>query len=442
EVYRIYRRPGHDVTSEDRRWLAAAAAAAKPRLQPRAAQRLDDLFAALVDELPPGSPQAMLAMRWQQLTSPATAKGVEDTAIYTPGGLLALADVGSEPDGTIDRKSMDAFLADRARTSPYGLSALSTHDSKRSCDARCRLAALSEFSERWCDVVDRLERHAVGDQPDAADRRYFYQSALAIWPLDGQEDANLTTRLVDHMTKASREAKRHTSWTAPDAGYESAMTDFVETFLADGQRTTLLAAIVEEIAPAAVARSLAAVVLRAISPGVPDVYQGDDQWMLALVDPDNRGNVDVAAHFAGLRALPDLASADLVTNWQNGRVKQLTVRNSLRWRRGLTEPSRMQVDPLVIEGPGSDAGYALRRGAGSGGAVGVITKAPGTIAGPGAFATGDVWKGTDLDVSPLGASALTDVLTGQVHKPTASGRVALSDVLSVLPVALLSATAG
>ena len=49
--------------------------------------------------------------------------------------------------------------------------------------------------------------------------------------------------------------------------------------------------------------SLSQLLLKLTSPGVPDVYQGDELEALALVDPDNRRPVDWEARRTALAAL-------------------------------------------------------------------------------------------------------------------------------------------
>jgi (1->4)-alpha-D-glucan 1-alpha-D-glucosylmutase len=89
--------------------------------------------------------------------------------------------------------------------------------------------------------------------------------------------------------------------------------------------------------------SLAQVVLKLTSPGVPDLYQGNEAWDLSLVDPDNRRPVDFAGRrkmLDGLRSIldsdpPDLARqvADLLAHSIDGRIKMYLTAKTLRYRR-------------------------------------------------------------------------------------------------------------
>ena len=105
-------------------------------------------------------------MKFQQLTGPVMAKGVEDTAFYRYNRLVALNEVGSDPAafGT----SVAEFHrenAERARRWPHGLLTSSTHDTKRSEDVRARIAVLSELPREWRAAVNRWTRRTVAARP-------------------------------------------------------------------------------------------------------------------------------------------------------------------------------------------------------------------------------------------------------------------------------------
>ncbi len=280
------------VSAQDRATIDAAVAnatAARPDLEP-------DLFAFLRSILlldVPGERAAELAMRFQQLTPAAMAKGLEDTAYYRYVRFVARNEVGSEPDrfaaepGAVHR----AFVAAADRW-PRGMLATSTHDTKRSGDVRARLALLSEVPSAWGRAVTRLAAAANAhrtrpDLPDRRDEYLLYQTLVGAWPIDGE-------RAVAYARKAAREAKLRTSWTAPDAQYEAALDRFVAGCLGDSAFLAELEGFVAALVEPGRINALSQTLLKLAAPGVPDLYQGTELWDLSLVDPDNRRPVDYA----------------------------------------------------------------------------------------------------------------------------------------------------
>lgn len=253
----------------------------------RAASALTDddasLVRGLVDVIAEGGPTAV---RWQQLTGPALAKGGEDRALYRWFRLAAHNEVGGDPD--VWSTSVEAFHehAERvARAWPLTLLAGSTHDAKRSEDTRARLLALSELGERWPSTVEAWRSMLDDDEPGGAALLLAVQTVVAAWPIDA-------TRLGDHLVKAAREAGEHTSWTDPDPEHEAALHRLARR-LTSPPLSHAVAVLVDEVEPAAHAIALAQLVLRCTAPGVPDVYQGATSWLHRLVDPDNRQPLDV-----------------------------------------------------------------------------------------------------------------------------------------------------
>ena len=172
-------------------------------------------------------------MRFQQVTGPVMAKGVEDTAFYRYNRLVALNEVGGDP-GTFGRRRRRASTARWSRPSAAGRRPCwptSTHDTKRSEDVRARIALLSEIPDelgrrgasggRRCN-----ERHRSGDLPDRNLEYLLYQTLVGAQPLD-------VDRAVAYMEKATQEAKAHTSWIDPDPAYDEALRRFVEGVLGD-----------------------------------------------------------------------------------------------------------------------------------------------------------------------------------------------------------------
>jgi (1->4)-alpha-D-glucan 1-alpha-D-glucosylmutase len=231
-------------------------------------------------------------LRFQQTTPPVTAKGVEDTALYRYNRLLCLNEVGCDPDRF--SLSVDDFHAtnlERARRFPRELLTSQTHDTKRSGDARARLCALSWHAEewerqlaRWCELNDELR---TGDVPDPNAEYFIYQTLVAAWPIG-------LDRLMGYLEKAFREAKVHTSWSAPERRWEEAVRAFVARMFESRPFLAELTPFVERLAADGRRIALGQTLLKLTCPGTPDIYQGDELWSFALVDPDNRRPVDWA----------------------------------------------------------------------------------------------------------------------------------------------------
>jgi (1->4)-alpha-D-glucan 1-alpha-D-glucosylmutase len=281
-VYRTY--VTTVVPEADRAVIAEAVAAARPALDPDGGLALDRLVAALLLEAP--APEAV--RRFQQLSGPAMAKGVEDTALYRDTRLVARNEVGGNL-GVFGRSVADLHRANAEREArwPLSLLATSTHDTKRGEDVRARLAVLSECPARWWPLADRWTgRLAAGVDP--ADALLLWQTMAGAWPLE-------RSRSLAYMEKAVREAGLHTTWTDPDPAYEGAIAALVDRAYADEGLLADLEELVAEIAPAGRVKAAGLALLRLTSPGVPDTYQGTETEQLVLVDPDNRRPVDFAA---------------------------------------------------------------------------------------------------------------------------------------------------
>lgn len=453
DVYRTYRRADVAARFEDLQRISAAADRAHPTLSDGAAIMLDRVLAVLTGSVATASPASLATSAWQQLTGPVAAKGVEDTAMYDSGHLLAAADVGSDPDRpALSRADFHAAMARRAQRGRFALSSTSTHDSKRSHDVRCRLAALSETAADWEATVIALDREAVSMRgsllPDTADRRYIYETLVGAWPLVGPVGSGFAARIRDHLVKAAREAKRHSNWLDPDPAYEDALGGLAQGLIL-GERPVgrrLIEATVASVECASVSNSLASVVLKVTAPGVPDVYQGDDSWLFVLVDPDNRAPLDATGHALMLTRLPRWSDdadhseevAGLLAGWRSGAVKQFVLRNSLETRRrerGLFASGHYQ--PLEVVGRHRDHVLAFARIHQSRWAVSVVPRCVQSLSGPGRLPVGAAtWTDAEVVVPPACPGTLTDVLTGRSIS-LQNGRIAVSSVLATLPVALL-----
>jgi len=277
-VYRTY--VAGRVSDADRAVVAMARDAAARRLDPAGRAALDRLVAALLLESPAGAPAVR---RFQQLSGPAMAKGVEDTALYRDTRLLARNEVGGDL-GSFGRPvaELHAANAEREARWPASMLATSTHDSKRGEDVRARLAVLSERPERWWALAERWTGRLAGPAGvDPADALILWQTMAGAWPLE-------LGRCLAYMEKAVREAGLRSTWTEPDPGYERAVRELVEGAYADRRLRAELEELVAEIAPAGRVKGAGLALLRLTSPGVPDTYQGTETEQLVLVDPDNR----------------------------------------------------------------------------------------------------------------------------------------------------------
>jgi (1->4)-alpha-D-glucan 1-alpha-D-glucosylmutase len=242
--------------------------------------------------------------RFQQLSAPIAAKGVEDTAFYRYGALLSVNDVGFDP--AVPALSVTAFhqaMIQRASHEPHAMLTLATHDHKRGADARARLSALSTIPGLWEETAQRWMTLATpyAQDVDPGDAYLLLQALIGAW--EGALDEALLRRLHDWQTKALREARLRSSWEAPDEAYEALCHDFASTLLGHEAFRKDAGAFLEALAAPALAASLAQTALHHLVPGVPDMYQGGELGDFSMVDPDNRRPVDFA-HRAALLADP------------------------------------------------------------------------------------------------------------------------------------------
>jgi (1->4)-alpha-D-glucan 1-alpha-D-glucosylmutase len=237
--------------------------------------------------------------RFQQTTGPVMAKGVEDTAFYRYFRLAALSEVGGSPARF--GITVDEFHAANAVRPPHGLLTTYTHDTKRSPDVRARIVALTWLGEEWFDRV-RAWHDALGGLDDAREELLVYQTLVGALPIERD-------RLDGYLEKALREGKVTTSWLAPDEEHERA----VQEFAARAAEAIAADPFLERVRSLGRQLALAQLLLKLTSPGMPDIYRGDELEDLSLVDPDNRRLVDWDARRRALRALHDGAPVDETT---------------------------------------------------------------------------------------------------------------------------------
>ncbi len=323
-VYRTYIRPDSREVSDNDRWrILTAARIAKRRNPAMSPTFFDFITSVLLLEDPAGlSDEARLerrrfVLKFQQVTGPVTAKGLEDTAFYRYYPLASVNEVGGDP--TIPGVTVEQFdrrMIERATHWPAGMSTTGTHDTKRGEDFRARLNVLSEIPESWVSAVRRwqtlnapLRAELDGSPvPDANEEYLIYQTLVGTWPLEELDEAareSYIARILQYLDKAFREAKLHTSWLNPNVEYDQAVASFIRAVLADAAAPFVQAiqSFAASIADGGFVNSLAQTLVKIAAPGVPDFYQGVEFWDFNLVDPDNRRPVDYAARSATLDAL-------------------------------------------------------------------------------------------------------------------------------------------
>jgi (1->4)-alpha-D-glucan 1-alpha-D-glucosylmutase len=236
--------------------------------------------------------------RFQQTTPAIMAKGVEDTAFYRYGRLLALNDVGGDPSRFgLSVADFHAANEERARRFPHNLLITQTHDTKRSGDVRARIGALSTMPEAWAEHVRQwMELGAWIEGPDAVERYFVFQTLVGAWPISAE-------RLEAYMEKALREAKRRTNWISPDLEHEARVKELCRTLLQHERFLRDFEPFAAQLARVGDRAALGQLLLKLTVPGVPDVYQGDELLSLSLVDPDNRRPVDWGVRRAALDEL-------------------------------------------------------------------------------------------------------------------------------------------
>jgi (1->4)-alpha-D-glucan 1-alpha-D-glucosylmutase len=476
-VYRTYvRDDSWDVSDADYRTVSTAVRMAKWRNRTMPVSLFDFLAAVLLLEHPPtlSEDQALerraFTLTMQQVTGPVAAKGVEDTAFYRYYPLASLNEVGGELDARpVALDEFHRLMRHRCASWPHSLSATATHDSKRGEDVRARLHVLSEAPAEWREAFQRWQRmnrpfirELDGDPvPDANEEYLLYQTLVGAWPqhLPARSQCELyRNRILQYMEKALREAKVHTSWMSPSEAYEAAVRDFIGDLFDDNGRAFLadVNGFVEQIADSGYVNSLTQSLLKITLPGVPDFYQGTELWDFSLVDPDNRRPVDFAQRRRRLHMLLAEAERDtmkfaggLSARWPDSDIKLWITSRALALR--VQWPDVFTVGdytPLAASGAGAEHVVAFsRRWEDSTVVVAAarhfyrLTRSGNGLAPPPAPHAN--WADTQLCLPEDAAEAWRCVLSGRVLEssgPAAERALALSELFSVFPVALLTSS--
>lgn len=332
-----------------------------------------------------------LALKFQQFTGPVMAKSVEDTLFYRHTAFIALNEVGGAPEkfGSTIRQFHKRNI-NRSRQHPHSMLSTSTHDTKRSEDVRARLAVISELPVTWEQKVNswaRMNRtkkssFADGFAPDAIDEYFVYQTLVGSYPVEKiSEDIPAleayTERMCAYFVKATKEAKRHSSWLSPNSSYEKGIDSFLRSILAKSSSNLFLSDLEifsHKINSLGLINSLSQIVLKLTCPGVPDIYQGTELWDFSLVDPDNRRKVDFSKRHEIVKELDtdmkveekegeeDTLLNQLVADSNNGQLKLFVLKQLLNQRKHNSDLfNEGSYIPLEVHGAGQEHLFAFAR---------------------------------------------------------------------------------
>jgi (1->4)-alpha-D-glucan 1-alpha-D-glucosylmutase len=459
-VYRTYLAPGQPVTEEDRQIVERAIAAAKRRNPAMEESIFNFLRDVLLFRFPPNldatarAEHTNFVLKFQQATGPIMAKGLEDTVFYIYNRLAALNEVGGEPQqfglsvGAFHERNID-----RQRNWPAALLATSTHDTKRGEDVRARMLAISEIPDLWrrslqrWRLANRRWKRTINDSeaPNANEEYLLYQTLLGTWPIQDSGEpeaaagAAYIERIQAYMAKALHEAKLNTSWIQPNEEWDAAMHDFVAKILDSSPRNKFLPAflpVAEEIARLGAINSLTQVALKLTSPGVPDIYQGNEIWDYSLVDPDNRRPVDYKQRREMLAGLPAAAPDELMRNWPDGRIKMFLTQRVLQFRREHTDLFHLgEYLPLTANGTFAECCVGFGRELTD---KWIVVIAPRLSSRVGFPPVGERWKDTSIELpETLSLKNAHDLFSCRaIHHD--GRKISISDAMSILPFAVIT----
>ena len=372
------------------------------------------------------------AMRWQQFSGPVMAKGLEDTTFYVHNPLISVNEVGGDSNGPESYFGVEEFHRrnlTRHAHFPHTMNASSTHDTKRSEDVRARINVLSELAEFWRRALRRWMRiHPSETAPDSNEQILIYQSMLGAWPIE-------LDRMKEFLTKALREGKTHTSWVDIDDDYERRVHAFLEslyaskTFLADFQRVQ------KKVAYFGALSSLAQIVLKATSPGLPDFYRGSELWDFSLADPDNRRPIDFSSRMHLLQKAQRSTSQELLKNWEDGSLKMFVTWKLLQFRRESPDLF-LEGDYIPLRSAGARANHviAFARRYRNKWCLVAVPRLCASLSRTGSPPLGArIWKRTHIHLPPAAPSSWTNILTGESLESPAT----CSTLFHELPIAVL-----
>ena len=471
-VYRTYIDERAHVSENDRKYIEEAIACAKRKngtLAPAVFDFLQSIL--LLEDIDSDGTvygyrrKQYFTLKFQQLTGPVMAKGLEDTACYVYARFISVNEVGGSP---VDFGSSVAEFHEanrqRAEQWPHSMLTTSTHDTKRSEDVRARLNVLSEVPGAWATNVmkwrriNRTRKVKLGDGrivPDNNEEYFLYQTLVGAWPLEmGYEgdQREFVERIQKYMEKAIHEAKVNLGWLNPNPQYVRAMNSFVEEILSPrrGKTNLFRNSLQKFISPViyfGLINSVAQTVLKLTCPGVPDIYQGQELWDFSLVDPDNRRPVDFELRTRMLQRLPlngpegDIADfcRDALHAPYDGRLKMWVTSRTLNFRRQhkdiFQDGSYL---PLSIKRGREEHVIAFaRRHAGSVVIAAVPRLSYTLMKGKESPPLGAIWGDSEIALPPEAVGRrLHNLFTGE--SLTAGESILCREVFASFPVALLS----
>jgi len=296
-------------------------------------------------------------------------------------------------------------------------------------------------------VANRRWKRTINDfeAPDANEEYLVYQTLLGTWPVrsNGEPESAATPGYVEriqaYMAKALHEAKINTSWIQPNEEWDAAMWHFVAKILDPSPRNKFIPAflpVAKEIARLGAINSLTQTLLKLTSPGVPDIYQGNEIWDYSLVDPDNRRPVDYNRRREMLQGLPTAAPGELTQTWPDGRIKMFLTQRMLRFRREHTDLfQRGEYLPLCASGTFAECCFSFARHLAD---KWIVVIAPRLSSRVGFPPIGEQWQETTIEFpetfSPKGAH---DLFTCR-PVPLRNRNVKLADALSIVPFAAIT----
>lgn len=499
-VYRSYIDERGNISELDRAFVDTAIKHAKRRNAGTASTVFDFLrdvlllkpnTAGIPDEESVYRLKLHFTLKFQQLTGPVMAKGLEDTVCYVYNRFISVNEVGSSP--RLFGQWIDDFHRAniiRSRQWPDSMLATSTHDSKRSEDVRARLNVISEMPRAWQQHVLRWRRTNKSKKiplrdgriaPDANEEYLLYQTLAGAWPFELMSAASspeglnvFRDRIIAYMTKAMHEAKVNLSWINDDPEYIDAVREFITRILKPSDRRAgyFVGQMLEFLPPVqffGALNSLAQTLLRITSPGLPDTYQGTELWDFSLVDPDNRRAVDYDARCRLLDELESRASAgemksicaEMLAAFQegdrDGRLKLWTLLRALNIRRARQEIFRGGAYlPLMGTGPLNEHLCAFARRPKqeahpdrSSAAIIVVPRfAFSLMKGRMQWPLGSAWEDEELSLAPAdpfaheGASRALptqyeNAFTGELITATPRNTLVCSEIFRSFPIALL-----